>query len=59
MARRQRYIETYKGRRIVERWTERDTLDEGVDVTGRGYWTEGMTGFPRASVAEVRTWIDD
>ena len=59
MSRKQRFVENYGGRRIVERWTELRTLDEGTTKHDAGYWTDGMSGFPRKTIQEVRRWIDE
>jgi hypothetical protein len=56
---RERRVATYQRRRIVEKWTEEDTLDEGVHIENQGYWTAGMSGYPRKTIEEVRAWIDE
>ena len=58
MPRRTRFVENCRSRRIIERWDEKTYLDEGVQHENKGYWTNGMTGFPRRTVQEVRDWID-
>ena len=58
MPRRTRLVENYCGRRIVEQWLESRTLDQGVTKHDTGYWTDGMSGFPRKKIQEVREWID-
>ena len=59
MSRRSRFVENYRGHRIVERWTEMRTIDQGTTKHEDGYWTDGMSGFPRTTIREVRQWIDE
>ena len=34
------------------------TLDQGEAKHEAGYWTVGISGFPRKTIREVREWID-
>lgn len=58
MARRTRFFENYRGRRVVKQWLESRTLDEGFTKHHAGHWTDGVSGFPRKTIQEVREWID-